>query len=151
MIQKASSVDPTLYQTDETAWLDTMAELIQEGRFDELDYPHLAEYLFDMAKRDRREVNSRLVVLMKHFLKWNHQPEKRKGGWQSSIIAQQHELQDLCAGGVLRNHALEKLDSAYKRAVQQAAAETELPKDVFPKECPYTLDQLLSQELPPAR
>ena len=37
-----------LYLEDETAWLDAMAELIAEGRRDELDYEHLREYLHDM-------------------------------------------------------------------------------------------------------
>ncbi|MGH8479427.1 MAG: DUF29 family protein [Gammaproteobacteria bacterium] len=44
-----------LYEHDETAWLETMAELIRLGRLDEIDYPNLAEYLADMARRDRRE------------------------------------------------------------------------------------------------
>jgi hypothetical protein len=146
MIQKRAGIDPNLYETDETAWLDTMSEMIEQGRLDELDYSHLGEYLSDMAKRDRREVNSRLVVLIKHVLKWTYQPEKRKGGWQSSIIGQRHELADLCTG-VLRNHALEKLPSAYARAVEEAAAETGLGRTVFPAECPYALDQLLTVDV----
>ncbi|MGQ0591183.1 MAG: DUF29 family protein [Gammaproteobacteria bacterium] len=55
-----------LYEHDETAWLETMAELIRLGRLDEIDYPNLAEYLADMARRDRREVESRLTVLIVH-------------------------------------------------------------------------------------
>jgi hypothetical protein len=57
-----------LYEHDETAWLETMAELIRLGRLDEIDYPNLAEYLADMARRDRREGESRLTVLIVHAL-----------------------------------------------------------------------------------
>src|SRR5208337_4270228 len=53
-----------LYTRDETAWLDVMARLIAERRFGELDYEHLHEFLTDMARRDRREVLSRLTALL---------------------------------------------------------------------------------------
>lgn len=43
-----------LYEQDETAWLETMAELIRRGRLDEVDYPNLAEYLADMARREAK-------------------------------------------------------------------------------------------------
>ena len=42
---------PELYERDETAWLDIMAELVREQRVEAIDFPHLAEYLEDMAGR----------------------------------------------------------------------------------------------------
>src|SRR5271157_875228 len=63
---------PALYERDETAWLEAMAELARDGRAEDLDLGHLAEYLFDMARRDRREVESRLAVLLSHLLKWTY-------------------------------------------------------------------------------
>ncbi len=50
-----------LYESDETAWLEAMSELIRLGRLEELDYPNLSEYLADLARCDRREVESRLT------------------------------------------------------------------------------------------
>ena len=47
---------PALYDRDETAWLEAMADLARDGRASDLDLVHLAEYLSDMARRDRREV-----------------------------------------------------------------------------------------------
>ncbi len=46
----------SLFESDEAAWLEAMAELIQLRRFGDLDYVHLGEYLADMARRERREV-----------------------------------------------------------------------------------------------
>jgi hypothetical protein len=133
-----------LYERDETAWLETMAELIRLGRLDELDYPNLAEYLSDMARRDRREVESRLTVLIAHVLKWAHQPNRRSRSWKATIIEQRHELESAVGRGVLRNHAESVLAVAYNKAVERAAAETGLSPDAFPAACPYTLDELLS-------
>jgi hypothetical protein len=148
MIQRANGVLPSLYEADETAWLEAMAELIQRGRFEELDYPHLGEYLADMARRDRREVESRLAVLIAHLLKWTYQPEKRSGRWRATIIVQRQELAALLDRGVLRNHAEAVLAKTYANGVEQAIAETGLTPATFPGECPYTLDQLLSADVP---
>lgn len=46
MIQKAITL-VDLYKRDETAWLEAMAELLQQGRLDEIHYAHLQEYLSD--------------------------------------------------------------------------------------------------------
>jgi hypothetical protein len=143
MIQRASASLPDLYERDETDWLETMSALIHQGRYDDLDYPNLAEFLADMAKRDRREVKSRLRTLLAHLLKWTYQPDRRSGSWRATIMTQRQELHDLASGGVLRNHGEAVLTDAYKDAVGQAAAETGLPADTFPVDCPYSFDQLL--------
>src|ERR1700680_2338834 len=85
----------TLYEQDETAWLEAMAGLAANGRAAEMDYPHLSEYLADMARRDRREVFSRLVVLLSHLLKWEHQPERRAGSWRGPMRGQRRGVPHL--------------------------------------------------------
>src|SRR5438876_629697 len=93
-----------LYAEDETAWLEAMAGLARRREFAGLDLDNLATYLSDMAKRDRREVKSRLVVLLVHLLKWEHQPAKRTRGWRTTVLNQRQELADLAGRGVLRTH-----------------------------------------------
>jgi hypothetical protein len=104
-----------LYHTDETAWLEQMAAFAAVGETAALDLGHLSEYLSDMAKRDRREVLHRLVVLLVHLLKWEHQPEKRARSWGLTIQEQREELQELLESGTLRNHAEQELGRAYQR------------------------------------
>src|SRR5438552_2938743 len=88
-----------LYEQDETAWLEAMSNLAAEGRHAEIDYHNLSEYLADMAKRDRREVASRLVVLLTHLLKWEYQPDHRSGSWHGTILEQRRELRKLLDSG----------------------------------------------------
>jgi uncharacterized protein DUF29 len=133
-----------LYERDETAWLEAMSALAASGRYAEMDYPHLSEYLADIARRDRREVFSRLVVLLSHLLKWEYQPEGRSGAWRGTIREQRRELRQLLESGTLRNHALAVLADAYAEARRQAADETELSLDVFPAEDARGLDDLLA-------
>lgn len=138
---------PALYETDETAWLEQMAELVRDRRLDDLDLPNLSEFLSDMAKRDRREVESRVAVLLAHLLKWTYQPDRRSGGWRATVEVQRHELSLLLQSAALRAHAEDTLASAYAAAVRQAAAETELPATTFPAECQYTAVGLLRLDL----
>jgi hypothetical protein len=144
MIQRAAEDLSALYEADETAWLDIMAELIRKGRLERLDYAHLAEYLEDMARRDRREVKSRLTDLIAHLLRWQRQARKRTRSWRGKIIAKRFEVREDVRGGVLRRHAEAVLQEAYTHAVEQVAVETGLRPADFPATCPYTLDQLHS-------
>ena len=144
MVQRTPLATAALYEADETAWLETTADLIRHGQFDAVDLAILAEYLTDMAKRDRREVFSRLVVLLSHLLKWEHQSDHRSGSWQATILEQQRELRQLLESRSLRNHATAILAEAYGDARKQAAAETGLPRATFPDECPWDLDGALA-------
>jgi hypothetical protein len=137
-----------LYERDETAWLEAMSALAGSGQYAEMDFQHLSEYLADMAKRDRREVFSRLVVLLSHLLKWEQQPERRSGSWRGTIREQRRELRQLVESGTLRKHAEAVLADAYAEARRQAADETELPLGDFPVENPWGLDALLAEPNP---
>lgn len=134
-----------LYELDETAWLETMSRLAAEGRSDQLDLIHLSEYLSDMAKRDRREVQNRLTVLLSHLLKWEYQPDRRNKSWQLTIAEQQRELQLLLESRSLHNHALNELPRIYARAVKEASIETGLTPETFPATCPFALDAALGE------
>jgi len=144
MVRRTPRALADLYVADETAWLDQTAELVRSGRFDQLDPETLAEYLTDMAKRDRREVFSRLVVLLAHLLKWEYQPDRRTGSWQATVLEQQRELRQLLESGTLHNHALAVFADAYADARKQAAAETGAARGSFPEECPWSLDAALT-------
>lgn len=136
-----------LYSEDETGWLEAMAELVRRRDLAALDLDHLSEYLTDMAARDRREVKSRLVILLAHLLKWEFQPDMRSRGWRTTVLTQRQKLVDLASRGVLRTHAEAVLSEAYENALELAASETGLPRSSFPESCPYQVDQLFAIDL----
>lgn len=131
-----------LYEADETAWLEAMAELIQLKLYDQLDYSNLQEFLTEMAKRDKREVTSRLTLLIAHQLKWDYQSAKRSTSWKITIESQRQELLSLFENASLRHYAELKLQKSYQAAIRLAMAETDLAEDAFPANSPYTLDSL---------
>jgi hypothetical protein len=136
-----------LYELDETAWLEQMSELVAEKRFNKLDHRNLSEYLSDMARRDKREVRTRLIILMQHLLKWHYQPRKRTTSWRNTIREQRSELKFDSKSGSLRRYADDVLAEAYAEAVERAADESHLSPTKFPTDLPWTFDQLLNQKL----
>ena len=53
-----------LYHTDYSTWATRHAELLRAGRYAELDMEHLLEELSDMSRSERRELESRLWILL---------------------------------------------------------------------------------------
>ena len=126
-----------------TAWLETTAQLLRNQRWDEIDADRLVEYLKDMACRDRRSVESRLLILIMHVLKWSFQQAHRTPSWKNTIDEQQRMLTEATQKGTLRNHAIECLPELYQMARVMAAEETFIEIEAFPEVCEYTLDSLL--------
>src|SRR5437870_763484 len=81
------------YDLDFFQRTQSTAELIRQGRLNEVDLEHVADEIADMGKRDHREVRSRLIVLIMHLSKWQVQPELRQASsWRSTIIEQRRQL-----------------------------------------------------------
>ena len=134
----------SLFEVDETAWLEQTARLVRQRCFEDLDADHLCELLIDMSRRDRREVLNRLTVLLAHLLKWEHQPERRSNSWRATIDHQRDELGDLLESATLRRHAEDVLGLAFERARHRTVLETGLPEESFPEVCTFCLERALS-------
>ena len=123
----------TLYEQDFADWCLQQAQLLRAGEVGGLDLQNLAEEIESLAKRDKRELKSRLVVLIVHLLKWNYQPEHRSAGWRSTILEQSSRIDDMTADSPSLYQFINTLVAdAYPQARAQAAIETGLPKSVFP-------------------
>ena len=139
-----------LYDQDFYKWTARNAELLRAGRLAEADLEHIAEEIEDMGKSERRELESRLSVVLSHLLKWRCQPNRRGRSWQATIRVQRTELMRLLADmPSLRLYLRERLPQVYPTAVEQAIAETDLSEDVFPPTCPFSLDQILDTNFLP--
>jgi len=105
-----------------------------------------------MGRSDRRELKSRLVVLVMHLLKWQHQPGARSRSWSATIDEQRLQIDGLLAESPsLRPTIVSMLADAHAIAWARAVAETGLADEAFPKACPFTPDQVLSRAFLPDR
>ena len=134
------------YAEDYVAWAAETAQLLLERRFDEIDIESLAEEVQAMAARDRRELRSRVVVVLLHLLKWKCQPNERSGSWQSTLRTQRRELRLLLQQSPsLKREVAEAVKQAYLDAMDDAAEETGLSVTTFPSECPFSSEQILDR------
>ena len=100
-----------------------------------------------MGGRDRRELESRLAVILLHLLKWQAQPTLRGSGWRKTLRTQRREIRKLLKQSPsLRREVPGMMREAYADAVKDAIDETGLRADVFPSTCPYAQDDVLDED-----
>lgn len=144
------ATDASGYELDLVLWCEKQAGLLRARQFDQLDLDNLIEELEAMANRDRRELRSRLRVLIMHLLKHQFQPEANSRSWASTIRTQRHEIEELLE----QSPSLERLvpqyaEAAFNKAVALASDETGLPRSAFPDANPYSRQELLDEHFLP--
>ena len=140
----------SLYDRDFYLWVEQQAALLREGRLDELDVTNLLEEIESLGRKDKKAIQSNLVMVLTHLLKYQFQPDQRSSGWRGSIVEHRRRLRyDFKESPRLRGHASEVFTEAYEDAREQASAESGLPPRAFPKSSPYTLEQTLDPDYLP--
>ena len=136
-----------LYGEDFVRWTEDQAAALRAGDLDALDLENLAEEIESLGENNRRELRSRISVLVMHLLKWRHQADRRTGSWDSTIRTQRSEIEQLLEQSPsLRREIGPALGRMYRTARRNAAAETGLPLADFPETCPFNPDQVLEEE-----
>jgi hypothetical protein len=139
-----------LYDQDFYSWLITNSQLIKEKRFSEIDVENIVEELESMGKSEKRELMSRLAVLLAHLLKWSYQPEQRSNSWKYTIEEQRRAVEEVLEDSPSLKYQLDqKFNDAYSKAVLIAARETGFAKAKFPQDCPFTWEQAINDNFWP--
>ncbi len=84
----------TLYEDDVIAWSEQQAALLRAGRWELLDRDSIAEEIEDVGSREKKELRSRMVVLLTHLLKWKFQAKRRGASWVRTIRTQRVAIED---------------------------------------------------------
>ena len=136
------------YEQDFYAWTQEQAELLRSGQLQLIDIQNLAEEVEDMGRAEKRELESRLEVLLMHLLKWQFQPSIRSRSWQLTIKEQRLRLQrHLKQNPSLKSAIPDVFADVYQLAVVSAERETSL--DIFPDVCPYDFEQVMTEAFLP--
>lgn len=140
-----------LYDTDTAAWAEAQAALLRAGQWDDIDAEHVAEEIEDVSKSERRELRSRMVVLLAHLAKWHVQMTQRSRSWESTIAEQRVQVDSIIdESPSLRSSLGDLVHSAWSRSTMLAAKQTGLARETFPERCPWSLDQVLDIDFLPA-
>jgi hypothetical protein len=140
----------SLYDTDFYAWTQAQVGALEAKQWHALDLEHLMEEIADLGHEQRHAVSSQLCRLLQHLLKWRYQPTHRSPSWRRSIRQARHAIaRRLEQSPSLRQAVPSLLDGEYRRARREAQDETGLPLATFPESCPWSVDQLLDEDVWP--
>lgn len=140
----------TLHDQDFYAWANEQARLLRAGNLSEADIEHIAEEIESMGKSEKRELVSRLTVLLLHLLKWEYQPERRSNSWRNSVEVQRIRLDShMRDNPSLRSALDEAIGEAYRVARLEAETETGIDRNVFPAGCPWPFAQAMDEDFWP--
>lgn len=135
-----------LYEEDYAQWAESMAQLLQDGAFDQLDIENLTEELRDLSKRERDRLLSSIRLILHHLLKWDHQINKRSRSWQITIERERNNIElYLEDSPSLKKYLVQEwVEKMYRNGRLNAIQETGLD---FPTECPYQVEDVLQREI----
>jgi hypothetical protein len=143
------SPDADLYETDYYRWLEEQAELLREGRTEDLDVANLIEEFEELAVGERASVESHAETVIEHLLKLEHSPAERpRRGWRLTVARHRGRLAKRLTAS-LRNRLQQSLEDVYRDGRRVAVIGLEVDQvraEALPVQSPYTLEQILDPD-----
>jgi hypothetical protein len=138
------------HEKDVYGWAIHTAQLLRDKKMSEVDFDGIVEELEELGISNEHALISRLALVISHLLKWQFQPNMRGHSWKYTIEIQREDAKvHLRKNPGLKGKITEILEDAYRSAILKAAKDTGLTKKDFPAECPYTFEQIMSDEFYP--
>jgi hypothetical protein len=156
MANDLTATEPTedkrsLYERDYYTWALQQARALKERRLEDLDWENLSDEVESLAKTERRELRSRLEVLLEHLIKWQFQPSRRSRSWRTTIAQQRSKIREhLDENPGLRPSINEVLVRASNSARLEVTGRFLRRSDSQPPEsCPWTFEQVTDDQFWP--
>ncbi len=142
-------MDSTLYEKDILLWVEDTVGKLKKHDFENLDIKNLIEEVESLGISQKKELISRLMVLLEHLLKRLYVDSPYDyNGWERTIRNQRAEI-DLLISQVpsLQSRWEISFNDAWKRALLKVKKEYQ--KVSFPEECPFeqTIETILNEDI----
>lgn len=138
-----------LYEKDIHLWFIENANLLKQNKLDLVDVAHIAEELESMGRAECDKLEILFTILFLHLLKLKYQSFYEVGirSWKLSVKEHRRRIQrHLARNPSLKGHMKEIIQAAYEDSRLEAARETGLKEEIFPKKMPFTIEQALKEE-----
>ena len=145
MLNKTPNQLQRLYEIDDYLWLEETIKLLKAKNLENLDLENLIEELESLGRNDLNKVRSLLRQIIIHILLleyWQEEYDRNYRHWQGEIIAFRDDLNNSLTN-TLKNKLVQELAHIYNVAVKVVVQKTGLASNLFPDNCPYSLEQLL--------
>jgi hypothetical protein len=142
--------ESSLYESDFYQWVQQTAAALKAKAFNQVDWTNVIEEIESMGRSERRELKSRLIVLLEHLLKlqyWTSERDLNERGWRNTIIEQRRQIQlVLDDSPSLRTMLNDLYADAYCQAREDLILKAQLPEATIPHEQPYALTEALNSK-----
>lgn len=135
----------TKYESNFALWAEEQAKALRQQATEQLDWENLAEEIEDLARRHRDQIENRMIVIIEHLLKIRYLNDSNSyNGWKNTIIEQRRRIaRVLKRNPALRSYPETILIDAYDDARNEIARY----RPNLPETCPWTIDEVLNNEL----
>jgi hypothetical protein len=134
---------------DFAAWALAQARAVREGLFEILDREILANEIERLVSRERSEINRRIEALTVQLLRWTVNPAVRTESLRAAINESRNGIElMLKASPSLQGAVVDALPRSYAGALD-AVAEAGVPRNAFPQDPVFTLEQLVDRHFWP--
>jgi hypothetical protein len=145
------------HKADFHGWVADQVALIQQRRFEAVDWQNVIEELMAAAKSEERALESHFEILLIHLLKWRYQRDQRdrhRPSWQASIMNAREKIERLIKRSPSLTPELdETFSEAYSYARRLAGAQIGWDREEWerelPDKCEWTLEQVRDQKFWP--
>lgn len=129
----------TLYERDFNLWVEETIERLKSQNYSQVDWENLMDEVEGLAKRDKRELESRLTTLYEHALKRCFVPlPDCYRGWESPLERTQQEMSRILRDSPsLKGYCLAVADECYRNALKNLRREYDAS---LPDICPFSQD-----------
>ena len=139
---------PATYADDFAGWAFDQARRVREARPNGVDIENVVEELESLGKQEFGTLESHLENILLHLLKWDYQPGRRSRSWIAAVAEGRFRAEKI----VRKSPSLKPMkgaavEDAYGAARLKAARETRIATRVFPEDCPYNWDTIMTRTL----
>ncbi|MEL6930883.1 MAG: DUF29 domain-containing protein [Cyanobacteria bacterium J06600_6] len=135
-----------MYTTNYDRWLEEQIVNLQTSDYSNLDVDNLIVELKALGRAEKSAVKSLVYQILLHMLLidyWHEESKYSQNHWRAEIDAFQLQLEDRLTPNLIRL-AQDNLPRLYAKARLNASRKSRLTIDRYPAECPYTIDDLVS-------
>lgn len=138
--------NPNSYEKDFYRWTNSQAKILKKKEFSDLDIMNLVEEIESLGKSDKRSLRSHIINLLLHMLKLKYQSGKASTSWHDSTRNALIEIMLILDDSPSLKRQIPKMwEYCYEKAREKALIETKLNEKTFPKECPWTIDEIFKE------
>lgn len=135
-----NTIDANSYENDYYQWTMEQVQALRERNLAQLDWENIIEEIESLGRSEYSSVTSLLMREIEHRLKIDYVPlpEYHKK-WKTEVLAFKKNIKRKFTPS-MKPKLKQELEDIFQDAAEIVAFEYEID---LPKQCPYTLDELL--------